>query len=393
MSSPRFGHSMLEHWSLDPEVAYLNHGTVGAPPRRVLAAQQAIRDEIERQPSAFMLRELVNQVGPPLRGGERIRTAAAKAAAFLGAKGDDLVFVDNASAGVCAVLRSVPLGPGDEVLLTDHTYGACAIAAKFLAEERGATVKTVALPEPPTPAGVVEAVAAGLSPRTKLCLVDHLSSGTALVLPVREIALRCHAAGVPVLVDGAHAPGAIAVDIPSLGVDWYTANLHKWAFAPRSCGILWAAGPRQAGLHPPVISWGLGKGFTAEFDWVGTKDPSAALASPEGIAMIEELGFAELRAHNHGLVRQAARLLANRWGLEASFHEEMTGPMLTMSVPPSLGSTPEDAGRLRDALLFEDKIEVHAHARLGRVQVRICAQVYNDLSDYERLAEGVARRA
>jgi isopenicillin-N epimerase len=223
-------------------------------------------------------------------------------------------------------------------------------------------------------------------------VVDHITSETALLLPLAEIAARCRARGVPVLADGAHAPGAIALDIPVLGVDWYVANLHKWAWAPRSSGILWAPLGRQAGLHPPVISWGLDQGFTAEFDLVGTRDPSAHLAAPAAIAFLRELGFDAVRAHNHALAWSAAKLLAARWGTELPMPESMVATMATVPLPAGLGATREDAARLRDALLFEDRIEVQLHAARGRLWVRVSAQVYNEMADYERLAEAVTRR-
>src|SRR5262249_53888660 len=170
-------------------------------------------------------------------------------AEFLGARGDDLVFVDNATTGANTVLRSLELEAGDEILVTDHTYGAVANAAAFVARQHGATVRTVTLPYP-VGDGRPLADASALTPRTRLALVDHVTSESALVVPVREIAARCREKGVAVLVDGAHAPGAIPVDVAALGVDYYTANLHKWAWAPRSCGILWVAPERQARLHP-----------------------------------------------------------------------------------------------------------------------------------------------
>ena len=389
-----FGRAMIEHWFLDPQVTYLNHGTVGAPPRRVLAAQQAIRDEIERQPSRFLLRELVDLVGAPLPGPRRLRSAAEAVAAFLGARGRDLVFVDNATTGANAVLRSLDLRPGDEVLLTDHAYGAVANAAAFAAREKGARLRTVEVPWPAFDRGrLADAVVRALGPRTRLVLVDHVTSESALVLPVAEIAGRCRERGVPVLVDGAHAPGTLPLDLPALGVDWYAANLHKWAHAPRSCGILWAAPARQAGLHPPVISWGLDKGFLEEFDWVGTKDPSASLAAPEGIAFLHELGVEAARAHNHRLAWEAAGMLADRWGTSLGMDEASVGSMATVPLPEGLGSAREDAARLRDALLFEDGIEVSVHASRGRLWARISAQVYNEPADYERLAGAVAARA
>jgi isopenicillin-N epimerase len=388
-----FGRWMRELWALDPAITYLNHGTVGAPPRRVLAAQQAIRDAIERQPSRFLLRELVAMVGAPRPETLRLRAAAAAVAAFVGARGDDLAFVDNATTGANAVLRSLPLQPGDEILVTDHAYGAVANAAAFAARERGATVRTVTLPYPAfDPGALVDALAGALGPRTRLLLVDHISSESALILPVAEIAARAHARGVPVLVDGAHVPGQLALDVPALGVDWYTANLHKWAHAPRSCGFLWAAPERQAGLHPPVISWGLDQGFAAEFDWVGTRDPSPWLAAPEGIAFLRELGEDAVRAYTHGLAWDAARSLADRWGTTLGVREADVGSMVTVPLPERFGSTREDAARLRDALLFEDGIEVQVHATGGRLWARVCVQVYNDAEDVERFGEAVAAR-
>ncbi len=389
--SKPFGRSWLSQWLLDPAITYLNHGTVGAPPRRVLEAQQAIRDEIERQPSRFLLRELTSTVvGMPRPDPPRLRAAAARVAAFLGARGEDLVFVDNATTGMNAVLRSFPWWEGDEVLITDHAYGAVLNAASFYARERGALVRTVELP--PTSRGrgaFADAVVSAIGPRTRLALVDHVTSESALVLPIEEIVARCHERGVAVAVDGAHAPGALALDVPAIGADWYAANLHKWAFTPRSCGFLWARPDRQEGIHPPVISWGLGKGFTDEFDWVGTKDPSAHLAAPAGIAFLEELGVDAMRAHNHGLAWEGARLLCARWGTPFELEESMVGTMATVPIPDRLGSTREDAARARDALLERDRIEVQLHAWRGRLWVRISTQVYNDLSDLERLAEAV----
>ncbi len=388
-----FGRWMREHWAFEPGITYLNHGTVGAPPRRVLAAQQDIRDAIERQPSRVLLREVVGMLGATRLAPARLRAAAGAVAAFVGARGDDLVFVDNATTGVNAVLRSLPLSAGDEIVVTDHAYGAVANVAAFVARERAASVRTVAVPYPAfDPGALVDAVAAALGPRTRLVLVDHIASESALILPVAEIADRCRARGVPVLVDGAHVPGQLALDIPALRVDWYTANLHKWAHAPRSSGFLWATPERQAGLHPPVVSWGLDQGFHAEFDWVGTRDPSPWLAAPEGIAFLRDLGESDARAYNHGLAWEAARHLTERWGTPLVVREEHVGSMVTLPLPEGFGSAREDAARLRDALLFEDEIEVQVHATRGRLWVRVSAQVYNDRADIERLGEAVVAR-
>jgi isopenicillin-N epimerase len=195
-----------------------------------------------------------------------------------------------------------------------------------------------------------------------------------------------------VLVDGAHAPGAIPLDIASLcsqGVDWYTANLHKWAQTPRSCGILWAAPARQAGLHPPVISWGLDQGFHAEFDWVGTRDPSPWLAAPAGFRFLADLGFADVCAWNHRLACDAATLLCARWGTVRGVPDKNIGTMCTVPAPERFGGQLEGAARLRDALLLDHHIEVHAFAAWNRVWVRVSAQVYNERADVERLAATV----
>ena len=388
-----FGRGMLEHWALDPAITYLNHGTVGATPRRVLAAQQALRDEIERQPARFLLRELADVKEVPLRVRPRMRVAAEAVAAFLGARAEDLAFVDNATTGCNAVLGSLALGAGDEILVTDHGYGAVSNAARHIASRAGATVRVAELPYPRLePEAIVAAIPGALTPRTRLVVIDHVTSSSAVILPVAAIAARCHAAGVPVLVDGAHGPGALALDLPALGVDWYTGNLHKWAMAPRSCAILWVAPERRKDLHPPVISWGYEKGFEAEFDLTGTRDPTPWLAAPAGIAFMQELGLEAMRRWNHGLAWSAARSLSARWGTTLPMDEPMVGTMATFPLAARHGTTVADAWRLKDALLYEDRIEVQVHAWRERLWMRVCGQVYNDEDDIERLARAVEAR-
>ena len=385
---------MLEHWLLDPDITYLNHGTVGAPPKRVLLKQQALRDEMERQPSRFVLRELGLEQPAPWRRESRLREAIGLIAPFFGSRPDDLAFVPNVTTGINAVLRSVPFAPGDEVLLTDLGYGAVALAAGVVTRERGAAVRTAELPHPlRDPGEVVDSIVRALTPRTKLVVVDHITARTALVLPVAAITAACHARGVPVLVDGAHAPGSIALDIPAVGADWYAANLHKWAHAPRSCGIIWAKPELQATLHHPVVSWGCGHGFHAEFDHYATSDSTSYLAAPEGIAMLREWDFGAVRAYIHGLAVEAGRALADRWGTTIDAPDEMIGAMITVPLPASAGTTTDEAERLRTTLLVEDRIEVQMHAWRGRVWARVSAQIYNDRSDILRLADAVQRRA
>jgi len=389
-----FGRRLLGEWLLDPAITYLNHGTVGATPRRVLEAQRAIQDEVERQPSRFLLRELAAvSSGNPGGGRPRMRVAADAVGAFVHADGNDVVFVDNATTGANAVLRGFPFAPGDEVLVSDLGYGGVTNAAVYAARERGAAVRTVVL-EPPFSAGAIaDAFERAVGPRTRFAIVDHITADTALLLPLAEIAARLRRLGVAVLADGAHAPGSIALDVPSLGCDWYTANLHKWALVPRSSGFLWTSPERQATTHAPVISWGLDQGYTTEFDLVGTRDPSAHLAAPAAFAFIEELGgLPAMHAYMHELAWTGASLLAERWGTPLETPRNLLGAMVTVMAPADAGSTAEDASRLRDRLLFDDQIEVKVHACRGRVSLRVSAQVYNELADFEQLADAVARR-
>jgi len=388
-----FGKPMLAEWSFDPGVTYLNHGTVGVTPRRVMAVQQAIRDEMERHPSRFILRALFEtEFGRPLPEPPRLRAAADEVAAFLGARGTDLVFVDNITAGANAVLRSFPLREGDEILVSDLVYGGVLRAALFAARERGATVRTVEMPHPFRSEQLADAFVNAVGPRTRLAIVEHITAQSALVFPLRETAARLKAKGVAVLADAAHAPGQIPIDIPSLGVDWYVANLHKWAWTPRSSGILWAAPERQTELRSTVISWGLDKGFKAEFDMLGTRDPSAHLSAPAAIALMKEWGLDAIRAYNHNLAWTGAHRLAERWQTTFDVPEAMIASMATVPLPEAAGSTPAEAQALRDALFFEDAIEVQMHAYRARVWARISAQIYNDINDIDRLAEAVARR-
>ena len=382
---------MLASWPLEPGLTYLNHGTVGVTPLRVLEAQRQIRDEIERNPSRYLLRELSEiVVGAPTGRRPRLRAAADAVGEFLGVPGDDLAFVDNTTTGANAILRSLDFAPGDEIVVSDFGYGGVTRAVTFAARKHGAIVRTVEMPYPVTSAAeVVSAFVATLGPKTRLAVVDHITSQSALILPLAAIAAACHERGIAVLADGAHAPGAVALDIPSLGVDWYVGNLHKWMWVPRSSGILWTSPARQKSLHAAVISWGLDCGFHAEFDLPGTRDPSPHLSAPVAIALMRELGVDAVRGYNHALAWNGARHLADRWGTDFSTPESFIGTMATVALPPSLGSSVDDASRLRDTLLHDKRIEVQLHSFRDRLYVRICGQIYNEMSDIERLADAV----
>lgn len=387
---------------LESGATYLNHGTVGVTPWAVLRDRAALLEEIERHPARFMLRELMRldastsaSVSP---GALRLRAAAARVAAFVGAKADDLVFVDNATAGVNAVLRSIDLEPNSEILVHDHAYGGVARAIARIASERGFSVVPLALPGPDADdAAYVAAVARAVGPRTRLALLDHVSSESALVMPLAAMAAACRARGVAVLVDGAHAPGAVELDLGALDVDWYVANLHKWAFAPRSCGVLWAAPARRAGLQPAVLSWASSSDdWVGAFEWAGTRDPTPWLSAPAALEFIDAAlgGARSLREHNHGLAWRSAHFLADRWKVAFTTPESRIGAMVSVPLPPPFDrGDAATAQQLRDRLFFEHRIEVPVLARGPHLHVRLSLQVYNDEADVERLAAAVERLA
>jgi isopenicillin-N epimerase len=389
----RFGRSMLTEWLLDPEHTYLNHGTVGATPRRVLTHQQGLRDEMERHPSRFLLRELSGEMPAPWRASSRLREAIEAIAPFYGSRPRDLVFVPNVTVGINAVIGSIPLSAGDEVVITDLAYGAVRLTANVFCQRAGATLKTVSIDFPVRdPNDIVKAIASAITAKTKLAIIDHVTAQTALVMPVAAIAAACHARGVPVLVDGAHAPGSRPLDIGALGVDWYSANLHKWGYAPRGCGILWAAPERQSILHAPIVSWGRDRGFLHEFEHVATSDPTSFLSAPAAVALLREWDFDTCVAYMHSLAWDAAHALTERWGTKFETPKEMVGAMVTVQLPDAAGSTEEDATRVRLALLTDDRVEVQLHAWRGRLWTRVSCQIYNDIADVMALGEAVARR-
>jgi isopenicillin-N epimerase len=372
-----YGAALRGEWPLDPAVTYLNHGGYGVAPHEVLAVQAAWRDRIERNPTRFMVRELP----------DALRAAASAVARYIGAAPEDVVFVDNATGGCNAVLRSIDLAPGDEILVTNLGYGAITKAARYAAERSGAQVieSTVPLPLPDEEA-VIAAVAARLGPRTRLAVFDHVASHTALVLPVAALSRLAHEAGARVLIDGAHAPGQVALDVPGIGADWYIGNCHKWLMAPRGCGFLWAAPAIQQATRPLAISHGYGGGFQAEFGWTGTRDPSPFLAAPAGIAFHDRLGGDGLRARNEALARAAGRLLLDAWGTAIGGPEACFAAMVTVRLPLAGPGTDERAWELYRRLSDEHGIEVAVMAFADALWVRIAAQAYNERADYERLA-------
>jgi len=380
-SAPVYGAALKSEWDLAPGTVYLNHGGFGLTPRAVLAVQDDWRRRIERNPTRFMVRELQ----------PALREAAARAAAYLGARGEDFVFIDNATSGVNAVLRSLSFAPGDEILITNLGYPAVRNAARFAAARAGAAVVEAEVTVPVADAGAVaNAVAARLSNRTRLLICDHIASHSALVLPVARLAALARAAGAQTLIDGAHVPGQLAVDIPALGADYYVGNLHKWLMVPRGTGFIWARPELQRALHPLTISHGYERGFNAEFDWTGTRDPSAWLSVPAGMAFHERLGGARLMARNQALAAAMAAMLGQAWRTPHGGPGEMFAAMATVALPEAGPATQERARALGNWLAETHGVYAAINAISGRLWVRIAAQAYNEPADYERLAHAFA---
>lgn len=382
-------------WPLDPGVAFLNHGSYGACPAEVLRYQAALRAEMEAEPVRFLGREL----------DDRLDAARARLGAFVGADPDDLAFVSNATGGVNAVLRSLRLAAGDELLTTDHAYQACRNTLDFVAERSGARVVTVTLPFPVTdPQAIVDTVLAGVTPRTRLALLDHITSPTALILPLERIVAALAARGIDSVVDGAHAPGMVPLDLRALGAAYYSGNCHKWLCTPKGSAFLWVRRDRQADVHPLTISHGA-KGeragrsrFRLEFDWTGTQDPTAWLTVPMAIDYLAGLvpgGWPALMARNRALALEARRLLCAAVGTEPPCPEEMIGSIASVILPDN--RTVETGWRVRDPVqgrLFEAwgiEVPIMRWPTPPKRMVRVSAQLYNHLPQYVRLAEALRK--
>jgi isopenicillin-N epimerase len=385
--------ALARHWPLDPRLAHLNHGSFGGCPTPVLAVQAQLRQRLERDPMRFFLSDY-----EPLLDEARRRLAA-----FVGARPENLVFVANATTGVSTVLRSLDFGPADEILVTDHEYNACRNALDFVAARSGATVVVAPLPFPVGgPGEITDAILARVTARTRLLLVDHVTSPTGLVLPVERLVGELAARGVDVLVDGAHGPGMLPLDLESLGAAYYTGNCHKWLCTPRPAALLYVRPDRQAHIHPLAISHGANSPrpgrsrFWLEFDWVGTQDPTALMSIPAAIEFLGGLlpgGWPALQERNHQLACEARRLLCQALQVEAPCPESMLGSMAALileELPPARPGQPVDYDDPLAPALRRDFgiiVPVLRWPSPPRRILRISAQAYNWPGQYARLAD------
>jgi isopenicillin-N epimerase len=380
--------ALAAHWTLDPRALYLNHGSFGACPRVVLERQSELRARLEAQPVQFFTRDL-----------ETLHDEALGAlASFVGADPADMGFVPNATTGVNAVLRSLRFEPGDEIVTTDHTYGACRNALDWVAERAGARVVTARVPFPIAAAEeVMAAVLEAVTPRTRLALLDHVTSPTGLAFPVARLVAALAERGVDTLIDGAHAPGMLPIDLRAIGAAYYAGNCHKWLCAPKGAGFLCVRRDRQAGLVPTTISHGLTlprtdrSRFQLLFGWTGTGDPSAALCVPEAIRVVGAMvpgGWSEVMARNHSLALAARDHLCGALEIPPPAPDRMLGSLVTLPLPDG----PDLA--LQEALWTQEAIEVPTFAwpAAPRRLLRISAQLYNTIAQFEVLATALRAR-
>jgi isopenicillin-N epimerase len=393
-----------QHWGLDPAITFLNHGSFGACPRAVLGVQQAWRDQLEAEPVRFLGRELNG----------RLATVRQALGGFVGADPDDLALIANATGGVNAVLRSMRFQPGDEIVTTDHEYNAVLNVLRFVAERDGARVRVVTLPFPAiSPDDVLERVLVAVTARTRLAVISHVTSPTALVLPIERIVRELAERGIDTLVDGAHAPGMLALDLDGLGAAYYTGNLHKWVCAPKGAAFLHVRRDRQAGVRPGTISHGLNaptidhSRFRLEFDWQGTLDPTAWLAVPAALDFVGGLvegGWPAVMARNQELAVYGRDALAGvLGGGHLGSPTPMIGAMAALPMPTdgplggveAGGSSPLDSDPLQLVLYERFGIEVPigawpVPAALPETPpirfIRVSAAIHNDADDVDRLA-------
>jgi isopenicillin-N epimerase len=381
------------HWGLAPGKVFLNHGSFGACPLAILEKQNELRHRMEAEPVQFLWRRYEEFLEPSRRA----------VAAFVGVRPSDLVFVTNATTGVNAVLRSIRLRSGDEILTTTQDYNACRNVLVDAAARSRAKVVVAAIPFPVrSPEEVLEAISAAVTRRTRLAMIDHVTSSTALVFPISRIINELEAKGIRTLIDGAHAPGMVPLNISELKPSFYTANLHKWVCAPKGVGFLWAREDQQKGLQPAVVSHGNNTprpcypAFQDRFDWAGTFDPTPWFCAGEAIEWMEQLvpgGWPSIRKLNHDLVAQARSILCRRLQVESPCPESMLGSMATVPLPDSFQGVPR-SGKIdpeQSQLYDEFGVEVpfFRHGQPERRFLRISAQLYNSIGEYDYLASAV----
>ncbi len=365
-----------------PDIIFLNHGSFGACPRPVFEDYQRWQRELERQPVEFLGR----------RFDDLMRAARESLAQYVNCDADDLVYVPNATTGLNIVARSLQLNAGDEIVTTDHEYGALNRTWEFLCEKSGAVYKRVPIPIPvTTPEDFIERVWSAVTPRTRVLFLSHITSPTALLFPIQELVRRARESGILSIIDGAHTVGQIPLDLRALDADVYSSNCHKWLCAPKGSAFLYVRRAMQNQIEPLVVSWGwhpekiTATRFVQEQEWQGTRDIAAYLATPRAIQFLQEQDWDTVRAECHALALYTQQKICAQFGLEPLSTPEWFAQMVTIPLPPC------DRERVKTRLYDEFRIEVPIIEWNGRQFVRVSLQAYNARVDVDALADALAK--
>lgn len=372
---------LRDDFLLDPAVAFLNHGSYGAVPRPVIEAYQRWQMTIEHQPVEFFYR----------RFHTAIDDARATLAAYVNAPLDTLVFMPNATVALNMIARTLKLHAGDEVLTTDHEYGAMDLMWGHLTAQAGATYRSAALPDPITSAEqVVSAITTQFRPQTRVLFLSHVTSPTAITLPLEPIIAAARARGILTIVDGAHAIGQMPLDMQALGADVYTSNCHKWLCAPRTAAFLYVRAEVQPLFEPLILSWGFvpGSDFALQNAWLGTLNVAAYLSVPDAITYQQANDWDRVRARCHALAQSARARLLERFGTAPLTPDAPPWYQQMVAVELPRGG---DYSTLNQRLAHEHHVEVPITRRGERAYVRVSVQAYNDERDIERLLAALAQ--
>jgi isopenicillin-N epimerase len=369
-------------WMLDKGITYMNHGSFGARPKEVFEAQIALKKEFERSPIQFLDRE----------GKERVQHARIIISQFLGCSEKNLGFIENATTGVGCVIQSLNLPVGSELVATNHVYNGVRQLLAAASERNDWTYREIEVQTPVhSPQQILDTVIDGFSDKTKLLVIDHVASITGVVFPVKELVLACKERGIAILVDGAHAPGMLDLNINQLSPDWYVGNLHKWVCGPPGAGFLWVNDAHLENIHPMTISHFYKQGFINEFDWQGTRDITSILCAAIAVQWGEKIGWTHIRNHNHSLAVSMQSKLIDAWKGESlsPSNGSMIGSMATVQLPIGFPLVEKTVDAMQKWLYDQYQIEVPIMLWQDRTVVRISAQLYTELDDINRLINAV----
>lgn len=377
----KFGGSIKHLWNLKKDVYYLNHGSFGATPIEVTEEEFKIVSELESSPVHFFIDDFY----------DRLRAVAGRLGNFVGTDGVNIGFVDNATTGVNTVLNSLYpiLKPGDEILTTNHGYPAVLNALRHFSKVSGAKLNIADIPFPiDSKKTIIDIFEKSITAQTRLAVFDHITSPTAIIYPVKELIDLCKSKGIMTLVDGAHTPGMISLNIDNIKPDWFTGNCHKWLFAPKGCAMLYTSPEYQEITHPLTISLRYGEGYTQEFDWTGTKNPAPFFALNKAIEFYEKMDAqASVKEYIRELSIAARALLEKRFDTTATAPSDIIGSMGVIPMPGNQVNSLERANQIRYELYHKYNIEIPIFFIKDRLWVRYSAQIYNEISEYEYLAE------